>query len=108
MVSHELYNVINHWQAVTFPRQDLVGKMRHLVKEANEALQAAEEGDRQAIAEELADCILLATACACKAGILYGSLTAHIASKFERVRNQDFLENEDGTYSRVKAPWEKP
>lgn len=98
----DFYYSLCEWSLGTFGSHDVrgpVGPLKHLVKEAGEAVEAAKthslvailakkpDGfDEGALREEIADCLFLVFDAAQRAGMTFADLTAECWKKLEKNR----------------------
>lgn len=73
------------WSRSTFGNDEVrgpVGPLKHLLKEVNEAISAASEGEREELHVEIADCFMITLDAARRSGLTADGLLAQAWAKF--------------------------
>ena len=92
----DLYEEIVDWSQETFgnnSERGPIGPLKHLIKEAGEAIEAPKD------ILEYADCQILVWDAAARAGFSYDELIAAVTAKFAMLKHREYPKTSDGEIS---------
>jgi len=96
MTARQTYEDIIEWSQATFgssTERGPIGPLKHLIKEAGEAIEAPKD------ILEYADCQILVWDAAARAGFSYDELIAAVTAKFAMLKHREYPKTADGEIS---------
>lgn len=91
------------WTDKTFPGATGIGALRHMQREADETIEAIQEGRRLGALQELADCYLLLLNACSRMGFSFDSLQFMAEKKMEENRKRTWGQvNYEGFAEHIK------